>query len=65
MRDSKPPVASVMMDSALATLPNKCSSSIRIPVAFEPPTVLSSAATTFSVARVTRLVMVRVCGWMW
>jgi hypothetical protein len=42
------------MESASATLPNSHSSSTRTRLAFLPDTVALSAATTFSVAFVSR-----------
>ena len=62
-RDARPPVASRMISGALTFLPNSQASSISTPTAFLPPTVSPSAATTLSVAPVSRWVMVRKCGW--
>ena len=51
------------MFAASACLPKSHSSSIRTPTPFVPPTVLESAASTFSVAPLPRCVIVLMCDW--
>jgi hypothetical protein len=63
-RETRPPVASRIMASALGRLPNTQSSSTRTKAAFLPETTSVSAATTLSTALVRRWVIWRRCSWM-
>ncbi|MNV54777.1 hypothetical protein D3C71_1469860 [compost metagenome] len=64
-REARPPVASRNIASAFGFLPKIHSSSIRIQLAFLPPTVSLSAATTLSVAPIVRWVIVRTWSCTW